>query len=107
MSLRNICIWLTTFSMLLWSINLLTPHYAVPTSLEAWMLDVGQGESILIREPGGKLLLFDGGPDNRVLSQLGAVLPPWQHYLDSRPHSRSSTIQDRCSLGLRIYLWHR
>jgi len=61
-----------------WSI---VPHFA-KGSLEIWMLNVGQGESVLVREPGGKTLLFDGGPDDSVLNQLGAVLPSWDRSLD-------------------------
>lgn len=66
---------------LLWSGWTVWPSYP-PNTLQAWVLDVGQGESILVREPSGKFLLFDGGPDDTVLSQLGAVLPPWHHHLD-------------------------
>ena len=53
-----------------------------PALFELWMLNVGQGESVLVREPGGKTLLFDGGPDDSVLAELGGILPPWQHQLD-------------------------
>jgi competence protein ComEC len=67
------------------------PHYAQPPSMEAWMLDVGQGESVLVREPTGKKILFDGGPDDSVLEQLGTILPPWDKQIDlvilSHPHS--------------------
>jgi competence protein ComEC len=60
-------------------------------SLEMWMLDVGQGESVLVKEPSGKKLLFDGGPDDTVLVELGKVLPSWDHTLDliilSHPHA--------------------
>jgi competence protein ComEC len=58
----------------------LFPSEAGTTNI--WVLDVGQGESILIREPSGKKLLFDGGPDDSVLSELGIILPPWDRRLD-------------------------
>jgi competence protein ComEC len=64
-----------------WTLWSLLPHFQ-PNSLEAWVLDVGQGESVLVHEPSGKLLLFDGGPDDSVLSQLGAILPPWDDAID-------------------------
>lgn len=58
--------------------------------LEAWLLDVGQGESFFLRAASGETLLFDGGPSDRVLSQIGDLLPPWQRHIDllvlSHPH---------------------
>jgi len=65
-----------------WEAWTILPHYA-SQALEAWVLDVGQGESVLVREPSGKKLLFDGGPDDSVLNQLGAVLTPWDRSLDT------------------------
>ena len=59
----------------------LLPHFQANT-MQAWLLDVGQGESALVHEPSGKLLLFDGGPDDSVLSQLGKILPPWWKHID-------------------------
>lgn len=46
------------------------------------MLDIGQGDAFLVRTPGGSDLLIDGGPDRRVLTELGAVLPPWDRTLE-------------------------
>lgn len=74
-----------------WSWYSLQPHYSSAPAMETWMLNVGQGESVLVREPSGKKLLFDGGPDDSVLSELGAILPPWDKQIDlvilSHPHS--------------------
>ena len=39
------------------------------------MLDVGQGDAILIRTPGGQDILVDGGPGGAVLRGLGDELP--------------------------------
>jgi len=78
---RNLSVIAALIGLLVW----LSPQLfqrPTTTGLEIWMLDVGQGESVLVREPSGKLLLFDGGPDDSVLSQLGAVLPPWQHTIN-------------------------
>lgn len=42
--------------------------------LRVYFFDVGQGDSILIDAPAGRVLI-DGGPDRKVLSELGKVLP--------------------------------
>ena len=38
-----------------------------PTGLIVTMLDVGQGDALLVRAPGGATMLVDGGPDEAVL----------------------------------------
>jgi len=43
--------------------------------LSVYFLDVGQGDSIFIESPNGNRVLIDGGPDKKVLSELGKVLP--------------------------------
>ena len=43
--------------------------------LQAHFLDVGQGDSILLVSPSGKVILTDGGPDLSTLEHLGAYLP--------------------------------
>ena len=69
-------------TLLVWLTALLWPSYSRRPALDVWMLDVGQGESMLLREPGGQLLLYDGGPNDLVLSRLGNLLPPWQRHID-------------------------
>lgn len=62
-----------------------------PDRLNFWLLNVGQGESALVREPLGNWLLFDGGPDESLLSQIGQIMPPWEHTINlvvlSHPHA--------------------
>ena len=51
-------------------------------ALAVRMLNVGLGESVLVREPSGKKILFDGGPNDSVLSELGSILPAWDSTID-------------------------
>jgi competence protein ComEC len=46
------------------------------------MLDVGQGDSILIQAANGAQLLIDAGPDEKVLSELAKVMPPGDRSID-------------------------
>ena len=55
------------------------------------VLDVGQGDALLLTTPAGHTILVDGGPDaTRTLSDLGRYLPFWQRRIDllvlTHPH---------------------
>ena len=55
------------------------------------MLDVGQGDAILVEGSRGGRLLIDGGPDpDRLLVALDQRIPPWDRRIDvvilSHPH---------------------
>ena len=43
--------------------------------LKVYFLDIGQGDSIFIETPTHKHLLLDGGPNKKVLTELGKILP--------------------------------
>ena len=43
----------------------------LPSSLELHMLNVGQGDAILLRTAEGQNILVDGGPGQTVLEELG------------------------------------
>lgn len=47
-----------------------------------YFLDVGQGDSILIKAPNGREVLIDGGPDSSVLSALGRVMGFFDRSID-------------------------
>ena len=50
---------------------------------EAVVLNVGDGQAVLLRGPGGAILI-DGGPSPaRLQDELGTQLPPWQWKLDA------------------------
>jgi competence protein ComEC len=55
------------------------------------VLDVGQGDAILVEGDSGSRLLIDGGPDpNRLIVALDGRFPPWDRRIDvlilSHPH---------------------
>ncbi|MBI4199979.1 MAG: DNA internalization-related competence protein ComEC/Rec2 [Chloroflexi bacterium] len=72
---------------LVWSANAALPD----GNLHVSVLDVGQGDAILLRGPGGQQVLVDGGPDpRRLLQALGERMPFWDRTIDllvlSHPH---------------------
>lgn len=56
--------------------------YRKEDNLRVGFLDVGQGDAIIVRTPRGQNILIDGGPDNRLLSQLADFLPWWERKID-------------------------
>lgn len=52
------------------------------STLRIDFLNVGQGDAILIRTPTHQNILIDGGPDDRVVTELGKILPIWDRELD-------------------------
>lgn len=58
--------------------------------LHVYFLDVGQGDSALVRTPSNQFILIDGGPDDSVLRGLGRVMPFYERTIDliilSHPH---------------------
>jgi len=43
--------------------------------LHVYALNIGQGDSLLIRTPSDRFILVDGGPDDSVLNQMADVMP--------------------------------
>lgn len=58
--------------------------------MEVDFLDVGQGDSILIKTAFGQNILIDGGPDKTILRRLSENLPWWDRQIDlmilTHPH---------------------
>lgn len=60
-------------------------------SLDVYVLDVGQGDSIFIEDKNDFQILIDAGPDNSVIDQLGKVMDFKDNKIDwlilSHPHA--------------------
>src|SRR3989344_4323913 len=50
--------------------------------LTVYFLDIGQGDSQLVRLPEGAKILIDSGPDGKVIRELGKALPGGDRYID-------------------------
>jgi competence protein ComEC len=50
--------------------------------LKVSILNIGQGDSILVQGPTGKTMLVDGGPDRSVLADLATELGPLNRHID-------------------------
>lgn len=82
---------LGTFFLLFWTT---APRFSAYLSGENDLLikfyDVGQGDSILI-EKGTTQILIDGGPNDRILTDLGRDLLPWDREIEllvlTHPHA--------------------
>ena len=63
---------------------------------EVRFMDVGQGDAALLRSPGGRTVLIDGGANGRLLAQrLGEALPPRDRSIDMviATHSDADHVQ--------------
>jgi competence protein ComEC len=72
------------------ALSLVVAHRA-DGSTRITVLDVGQGDSILVEGGRGARMLIDGGPDpDRLLVELDRRLPPWDRRIDvlvlTHPH---------------------
>lgn len=60
-------------------------------NFHAYFLNVGQGDSILIKTPGNHQILVDGGPKNYVFQELDRVMPFFDKTIDlvvlTHPHA--------------------
>ena len=66
-------------TVLIWSIVFAKEGGGV---LTVAFLDVGQGDAIFIETPSGNQILLDGGPDKKVLRELGKLMPFWDRSIN-------------------------
>lgn len=100
---------LTAVFSIIISITLLVGWYIHPADklFEISLLDIGQGDSLLLEAPQGQVILIDGGPDKKVLRRLGEELPFWEKKIDlialTHPHEDHLAglipILDRYEIG--------
>jgi competence protein ComEC len=60
----------------------LVAFFEFDRNLHLYFLDIGQGDSILIKTPDYRYILVDGGEGTAILEELGEVLPFWQRRVD-------------------------
>ena len=60
-----------------------TIFFSAPNNnLEAYFLNVGQGDAEMVILSKGVKILIDGGPDKSILRELSSVLSPFDRYID-------------------------
>ncbi len=69
---------------------LLCVWYALPRSATLIMIDVGQGDALLLRTRHGQTIVIDSGNDPGYFGKLGRLLGPWDRTIDllvlTHPH---------------------
>ncbi len=46
------------------------------------VLNIGQGDAIFIEAPNGNQVIVDGGPDRKIISELGKLMPFYDRSID-------------------------
>jgi competence protein ComEC len=77
-------LWIAIMALLLANLIIWIPLItdAKEPALKVAFLDVGQGDSILIKSPAGVELLVDGGPNLKVLRQVGKQMSFFDRSID-------------------------
>lgn len=102
-STKLLKIW--TMMLFVFSALLVMAFYALPDfRLHIYFFDVGQGDSIFIRTPNDQFVLIDGGPDDKVLTELAGTMPFFSRRIDLviLTHAHSDHINGLVSV-LRRY----
>lgn len=75
----KVCIVGVCFVSLLLVVYVIQGH---SRTIQVSFLDVGQGDSVYIRTPGGHDMLVDGGPNDMVVGRLSRVMPFFDRDID-------------------------
>ena len=100
---QTVLILLVLVLIFVWTEVVKSPH---DDSVHIYFLNVGQGDAELI-EKGNTQILIDGGPDDKVLSELGKVMPASDRKIETviltHPHADHLTglnqVLDRYEVG--------
>ena len=91
MNIKKLITFLVASLLVIVILLIFTNHQDQSSQLEIVFLDIGQGDSILIKTPYNQQILIDGGPDNDVVYELGKNLPFYDRDLDlvilTHPHA--------------------
>lgn len=68
---KTIILFLIILNLVVW----IQFYERKPTNLKVYFFDVGQGDAVFIDSPTHGRVLVDGGPNTKVLTELGKVLP--------------------------------
>ena len=84
-------LWIILGLLMALNLGLLRDLARVPPAMQLHMLDVGQGDALLLVSPEQHHILVDGGPGNAVLMELSAVMPQLWRDIDllvlTHPHA--------------------
>lgn len=68
-------------AVLVWQF-LKTPQASQTPALNVSVLDIGQGDAILLTTPHRHFIVIDGGPDGTVLTRMGEIMRFNEHTID-------------------------
>jgi beta-lactamase superfamily II metal-dependent hydrolase len=88
---QNVAMKFFWIALLAWDLCVSVALLRWDEHFQMHVLDIGQGDAILLTTPEQNHILVDGGPDERVLTQLGEVLPLFFREIDllvlTHPHA--------------------
>ncbi|HSW97683.1 MAG TPA: hypothetical protein VLF89_07710, partial [Candidatus Saccharimonadales bacterium] len=76
--MKRIIFFISFILIILFSIIGYQYFHFYDNKLRLIFCDVGQGDAIFIKTPGGSTILVDGGPDKSVLQCLSNHMPFWK-----------------------------
>lgn len=80
--MKKYCMYSSTIGLLILTFFQFVTLSPIDSKLRVYFLDVGQGDSALIRYPTGEHLLIDTGKDSKVFRSLDKALPWYNKTID-------------------------